>query len=96
MAAQPGGAQERLAQLADRAGDAAPDGLQHLLYNYRWDADQVRHELKSYMVGHLAGAAAVLVVNETGLLKKGNSSVGVQRQYSGTAGRSRAIRLVYS
>ena len=74
-------------QLAEQAGNATPDGVQRLLYNYRWDADLVRDDLKNYVIGHLADADAVLVVDETGFLKKGNKSVGVQRQYSGTAGR---------
>ena len=74
-------------QLAEQAGDATPYGVQRLLYNYRWDADLVRDDLKNYVIGHLADADAVLVVDETGFLKKGNKSVGVQRQYSGTAGR---------
>ena len=74
-------------QLAERAGDATPDGVQRLLYNYRWDADLVRDDLRSYVVKHLADADGVLVVDETGFLKKGDKSVGVQRQYSGTAGR---------
>ena len=74
-------------QLAERAGDATLDGVQRLLYNYRWDADQVRDDLRDYVVEHLADANGVLVVEETGFLKKGDKSVGVQRQYSGTAGR---------
>ena len=74
-------------QLAEQAGDATPDGVQRLLYNYRWDADLVRDDMKSYVVEHLSAADAVLVVDETGFLKKGSKSVGVQRQYSGTAGR---------
>ena len=74
-------------QLAEQAGDATPDGVQRLLYNYRWDADQVRDDLRDYVVEHLADAGGVLVVDETGFLKKGGKSVGVQRQYSGTAGR---------
>ncbi len=74
-------------QLAERAGDATPDGVQRLLYNYQWDADLVRDDLKSYVIEHLADADAVLAVDETGFLKKGDKSVGVQRQYSGTAGR---------
>ena len=61
--------------------------MQRLLYNYRWDADLVRDDMKSYVVEHLSAADAVLVVDETGFLKKGEKSVGVQRQYSGTAGR---------
>ena len=74
-------------QLAERAGDATPDGVQRLLSTYRWDAHLVRDDLRSYVVEHLADADAVLVVDETGFLKKGDKSVGVQRQYSGTAGR---------
>ena len=74
-------------QLAEHVGDATPAGVQRLLSQYRWDADLVRDDLKSYVVDHLADADAVLVVDETGFLKKGDKSVGVQRQYSGTAGR---------
>ena len=74
-------------QLAEQAGDATPDGVQRLLYNYRWDADLVRDDLRDYVVEHLGDADGVLVVDETGFLKKGGKSVGVQRQYSGTAGR---------
>ena len=68
-------------------GDATPDGVQRLLYNYRWDADLVRDDLGDYVVEHLGCADGVVVVDETGFLKKGDKSAGVQRQYSGTAGR---------
>ena len=61
--------------------------MQRLLSSYRWDADLVGDDLAGYVVGHLAEANAVLVVEETGFLKKGNKSAGMQRQYSGTAGR---------
>ena len=74
-------------QLAEQAGDATPDGVQRLLYNYRWDADLVRNDLGDYVVEHLGCADGVVVVDETGFLKKGDKSAGVQRQYSGTAGR---------
>ena len=74
-------------QLAERAGDATPYGVQRRLSTYRWDADLVGDDLAGYVVGRLADANAVLVVEETGFLKKENQSVGVQRQYSGTAGR---------
>ena len=74
-------------QLAERAGDATPYGVQRLLSSYRWDADLVRDDLAGYVVEHLGDADGVLVVDETGFLKKGNKSAGVQRQYSGTAGR---------
>ena len=74
-------------QLAENAGDRTPDGVQDFLARMRWDADQVRDDLCTYVVAHLGDADAVLVVEETGFVKKGNKSVGVQRQYSGTAGR---------
>jgi SRSO17 transposase len=74
--------------LAEQAGDATPDGMQHLLAAARWDADGVRDDLRGYVVEHLGGdPGAVLVVDETGDLKKGTASAGVQRQYTGTAGR---------
>jgi SRSO17 transposase len=74
-------------QLAELAGEPTPDGMQHLLARADWDADQVRDDLRAYVVEHLGEEHAVLVVDETGFLKKGTKSVGVQRQYSGTAGR---------
>ena len=74
-------------QLAEQAGDAIPDGVQRLLSTYFRDADLVRDDLRNYVVEHLADPEGVLVVDETGFLKRGSKSVGVQRQYSGTAGR---------
>jgi SRSO17 transposase len=74
-------------QLAEAAGDATPDAIQHLLGRAVWDADAVRDDLRDYVVEHLGRRDAVLVVDETGFLKKGDHSAGVQRQYSGTAGR---------
>src|SRR5690242_11688784 len=74
-------------QLAELAGEPNPDGIQRLLNNALWDADGVRDDLREYIVEHLGDAQAVLVVDETGFLKKGTKSVGVKRQYSGTAGR---------
>src|SRR5262245_3343224 len=74
-------------QLAEHAGDQPPDGVQRLLATYQWDADLVRDDLRTYVVEHLADPQAVGVFDETGFLKKGAKSVGVQRQYSGTAGR---------
>ena len=53
----------------------------------RWDADAVRDDLRAYVVEHLGDPGGVLVLDETGFLKKGAKSAGVQRQYSGTAGR---------
>src|ERR671924_306494 len=75
-------------QLAEYVGDRTPDGMQRLLATYDWDADAVRDDLRTYVVEHLGDPQAVLVVDETGFLKKGTKSVGVQRQYSGTAGRT--------
>jgi SRSO17 transposase len=74
-------------QLAEAAGDRTPDGVQDFLARMRWDADAVRDDLRAYVVEHLGDRGAVLVLDETGFVKKGTHSVGVQRQYSGTAGR---------
>src|SRR5829696_10535930 len=74
-------------QLAEHLGDATPDGVQHLLARADWDADAVRDDLLHYVREHLGDADGVLVVDETGFLKKGTKSCGVARQYSGTAGR---------
>ncbi len=74
-------------QLAAAAGDRTPDGVQDFLSRMRWDAEAVRDELRSSAVEHLGDPEAVLVLDETGFVKKGTKSVGVQRQYSGTAGR---------
>src|ERR671938_1608224 len=74
-------------QLAEAAGDATPDGVQDFLARMRWDAEAVRDDLRAYVAEHLGDPEAVLVLDETGFLKKGTKSAGVQRQYSGTAGR---------
>jgi SRSO17 transposase len=74
-------------QLAEAAGDATPDGVHDFLSRMHWDADAVRDDLRAYGVAHLGDPEAVLVLDETGFLKKGSKSVGVKRQYSGTAGR---------
>ena len=74
-------------QLAEAAGERTPHGMQDLLSRAVWDADAVRDDLRAYVVEQLGDPEAVLVVDETGFLKKGAKSVGVQRQYSGTAGR---------
>lgn len=74
-------------QVAEEVGEATPYAMQHLLDRARWDCDGVRDELRTYVKGTLADPNGVLVIDETGFLKKGRKSVGVQRQYSGTAGR---------
>jgi SRSO17 transposase len=73
--------------IAEHRGAKSPDALQHLLSRAVWDADLIRDDLRRYVVDHLGDPGAVLVVDETGDLKKGSHSVGVQRQYTGTAGR---------
>lgn len=75
-------------QLAEALGEAGPQGVQRLLTDAGWDADAVRDELHRYVVEQLGDATSgVLVIDETGFLKKGTKSAGVARQYSGTAGR---------
>jgi SRSO17 transposase len=74
-------------QIAEHAGAATPDGVQRLLATAHWDADQVRDDLRAYVVEHLGHPDAVLIIDETGFLKKGTKSVGVKRQYCGTAGK---------
>ena len=83
--------------LAEHVGDVTPGGMQHLLSRASWDADGVRDDVRGYVVEHLGDAGAVLVVDETGDVKKGTATAGVARQYrkgtsvAGTAGaRARA------
>ncbi len=73
--------------LAEYLGDPTPDGVQHLLARAGWDADAARDDLLGYVAEHLGAPDGVLIVDETGFLKKGTKSCGVARQYSGTAGR---------
>ena len=86
--------------IAEHRGSATPDGLQHLLARASWDADGVRDDLRDYVVDNFGDPGAILVVDETGDVKKGTQSVGVQRQYSGTAGRIEnsqvAVYLTYA
>jgi SRSO17 transposase len=74
-------------QLAEAAGASRPDSIQRLLNTAKWKADEVRDELWQYIVEHLGSTQAIVVLDETGFIKKGTKSVGVKRQYSGTAGR---------
>jgi SRSO17 transposase len=86
--------------IAEHAGDRDPHGMQHLLARASWDTDGVRDDLRDYVVGALGATDGILVVDETGDLKKGVHTVGVQRQYTGTAGRIEnaqvAVYLVYA
>jgi len=86
--------------IAEWAGEPTPDGVQHLMNRAKWDADAVRDDLRDYVAEHLHNDQAVLVVDETGDVKIGSHTVGVQRQYTGTAGRIEnahvAVYLVYA
>jgi SRSO17 transposase len=74
-------------QLAEHLGEPGPQGVQRLLNAADWDVEAVRDDLRAYVAEHLGEPSGVLIVDETGFLKKGTKSAGVQRQYSGTAGR---------
>lgn len=74
-------------QLAEQTGDATPHGMQRLLGEAVWDADAVRDDVRGYVVDELGDPGAVLILDDTGDLKKGTHTVGVQRHYTGTAGR---------
>jgi SRSO17 transposase len=74
-------------QLAEAAGDATPYATQHLLGRADWDPDAVREDLRAYVVEHLGDPGAVLVVDETGFVKKGTASAGVAKQYVGCVGK---------
>jgi SRSO17 transposase len=86
--------------IAEHAGDPSPGGMQHLLGRARWDAEGIRDDLRDYVIEYLGDGDAVLVVDETGDLKKGTATAGVQRQYTGTAGRTEnaqvAVYLTYA
>ncbi|MEE3853544.1 IS701 family transposase [Gordonia sp. LSe1-13] len=86
--------------MAEMAGHASPDRLQHLLSRAKWEADDLREDLQRMVIDGLGVEHAVLVVDETGDLKKGTNTVGVQRQYTGTAGRIEnsqvAVYLTYA
>ena len=74
-------------QVAEAVGDARPDRTQRLLYQAKWDADAARDELQAFVVETLGHPEGIGIIDETGFLKKGTHSVGVKRQYTGTAGK---------
>src|SRR5579884_1481353 len=74
-------------QIAEELGERGPRGVQRLLGEADWDEELVRDDLREYVVEHLGEEQGILVVDETGFVKKGKQSAGVARQYSGTAGR---------
>src|SRR6516165_1472105 len=86
--------------IAEHAGEDSPRGMQRLLSAAVWDEAGVRDDLRGYVLGHFADPGAVLVVDETGDIKKGTMTVGTQRQYTGTAGRTEnaqvAVYLAYA
>jgi SRSO17 transposase len=73
--------------LAEQAGEASPDGMQRLFTTARWDEDLVRDDLRGYVTAALGDRDGVLIGDDTGFEKKGDRSAGVQRQYTGTAGK---------
>ncbi|MEV7982127.1 transposase [Streptomyces sp. NPDC086519] len=75
-------------QLGEHVGHDVPAGLQHLLHRSRWDPDEVRDGPQEYVAERLGEPDGVLIIDETGFLEKGTASAGLQRQYSGTAGRT--------
>jgi SRSO17 transposase len=79
--------------LAERAGEVSPDGMQRLLRHADWDTREVRDDVRDYVIEHLGDPGGVLIADETGFLKKGTRSAGVQRQYSGTAGRTENCQI---
>src|SRR5512146_1194636 len=74
-------------QLAEASGELHPRGVQRLLDEADWDAEEARDELRRYVLDYLGSSGGILIVDETGFIKKGTKSAGVARQYSGTAGR---------
>ncbi|WP_406376974.1 IS701 family transposase [Streptomyces sp. NBC_00647] len=80
-------------QLAEYAGHRTPDRLQRLLNGARWNADELRDDLQHYVAERLGEPDGILVLDDTGFLKKGTTSAGVQRQYSGTAGRTENCQI---
>ncbi|MCH0560411.1 transposase [Streptomyces sp. MUM 16J] len=74
--------------MAEQVGQLRPDGVQRLLNHSEWDENAVRDGLRDYVVETIGDKNAVLIGDDTGFLKKGTKSAGVQRQYSGTAGRT--------
>lgn len=80
-------------QLAEYAGHRGPAGFQHLLNGAAWDVDAVRDDVQQYVANRLGTPDGVLIVDDTGFLNKGTTSAGVQRQYSGTAGRTENCQI---
>jgi SRSO17 transposase len=86
--------------IAEHVGESSPVGMQHLLNRARWDTDGLGEDLRGFVVDHLGEPDAVMIIDESGDVKKGDWTVGVQRQYTGTAGRVEnaqvAVYLAYA
>lgn len=80
-------------QLAEQAGHRTPDGLQHLLAGAKSDPDDIRDDLQEYATGKLGANDGILIIDDTGFIKKGVTSAEVQRQYSGSAGARISITV---
>ncbi len=83
---------------AEQLGELNPDGVQRLLNQADWQSEQVMNVLRGYVVEQIGLSEGVLIVDETGFLKKGNQSAGVQRQYSAaeqTGRHSQANKVCY-
>ena len=74
-------------QIAEQVGDATPYAMQQFIYRGRYSAEALRDEGRAYIVENIGNENGVLVLDETGFLKKGDKSCGVNRQYTGTAGK---------
>ncbi|WP_425414544.1 IS701 family transposase [Salinispora cortesiana] len=73
--------------LSEQAGRRSPNAMQEMLYSPCWNPDQVRDDVRDYLIEYLGDPDGVLIADDTGFVKKGVCSAGVQRQYSGTAGK---------
>ena len=80
--------------IAEGAGDKTPDGMQRLLNASQWDQDGARDDLRTVIIDAIGDKEnAILVVDETGFLKKGKKSAGVARMYTGTAGKTENCQI---
>lgn len=79
--------------LAEQVGQQRPDGVQRLLNHSDWDEDAVRDDVRDFVVETIGAKDGILIGDDTGFLKKGTKSAGVQRQYTGTAGRTENCQI---
>lgn len=79
--------------MSEQVGQGRPDGVQRLLNHSDWDEDAVRDDVRAYVVETIGAKDGILIGDDTGFLKKGTRSAGVQRQYTGTAGRTENCQI---